>query len=63
MPQRLAAILFCVFVQGCVIIDTSVTNPIPGMSRVTVVPFRNLTKYPDNIVDGRRFAMAYASEL
>jgi hypothetical protein len=63
MPQRFAAILFCLIFQGCVIIDTAVTNPIPGMSRVAVVPFRNLTSHPNNVVDGRRFAMAYSSEL
>ena len=63
MPQRLVVILVCLIFQGCVIIDTGVTNPMPGMSRVAVVPFLNLTDKPNEVVDGRRFAMAYSSEL
>lgn len=63
MPQRLATILFCLLMPGCIIIDTGVTNPLPQMSRVAVVPFRNLTSLPNEAVDGRRFAMTYASEL
>lgn len=63
MPQRLVTILFCLLMPGCIIIDTGVTNPLPQMSRVAVVPFRNLTSLPNEAVDGRRFAMTYASEL
>ncbi len=40
---------------------TSVTNPNPRLKTVAVVPFFNLSQEPD--VDGRRFALAYYSEL
>lgn len=63
MSQRLFAILFWLVLPGCVIVETGVTNPVPGLSRVAVVPFRNLSSEPDQVVDGRRIAMAYFSEL
>lgn len=47
--------------SGCVIHDVGVTNPIPGLSRVAVVPFFNLSM--ERTVDGRRFANAYFAEL
>lgn len=40
-----------------------VQNPIPGLTSVAVVPFFNLTQEPNEVVDGRRFALAYFSEL
>ncbi|QDT27208.1 hypothetical protein Enr10x_25230 [Gimesia panareensis] len=46
---------------GCVIMRTTVTNPNPRLKTVAVVPFFNLSQEPD--VDGRRFALAYYSEL
>jgi hypothetical protein len=61
--RRLMAILACLALPGCVIIDLGVTNPVPGMSRIAVLPFRNLTSHPDSVTDGRRFAIIYASEL
>ncbi len=39
----------------------NVGNPIPGMTTVAVAPFFNLSAEPS--VDGRRFALAYYSEL
>ena len=63
MSQRFIAILFCLLMPGCIIIDVGVTNPIPGLSKVAIVPFRNLSSEPDEVVDGRRMAMAYFSEL
>ncbi|MFN0199131.1 MAG: hypothetical protein ACKVT0_20470 [Planctomycetaceae bacterium] len=48
-------------VPGCLIVQTQVTNPIPSMSTVAVIPFFNLSQEPT--VDGRRFALAYYSEL
>lgn len=41
--------------------QTSVTNPNPKLKTVAIVPFFNLSQEPD--VDGRRFALAYYSEL
>lgn len=46
---------------GCVIVQTGVTNPIPGMTTVAVAPFINLSA--ERAVDGRRFALAYHAEL
>ena len=46
---------------GCVIVQTGVTNPIPGMTTVAVAPFVNLSA--ERVVDGRRFALAYHAEL
>lgn len=40
---------------------TSVTNPNPRLKTVAIVPFFNLSQEPE--VDGRRFALAYYSEL
>ncbi len=52
---------FWLLVPGCLIVQTQVTNPIPSMSTVAVIPFFNLSQEPT--VDGRRFALAYYSEL
>lgn len=41
--------------------QVSVTNPVPELSRVAIVPFFNQSQEPT--VDGRRFALAYYSEL
>ena len=57
--------------SGCAIVQVGVTNPIPGMSKVAIVPFFDqtpepvtvLTPTPVVVVDGRRFAMAYFAEL
>jgi hypothetical protein len=46
---------------GCVMVQVGVTNPIPGLTTVAVAPFINLSA--ERAVDGRRFALAYASEL
>lgn len=47
--------------SGCVAVAANVGNPIPGMTTVAVAPFFNLSAEPT--VDGRRFALAYYSEL
>ncbi len=49
------------FVCGCVMIDVGVTNPVVGLTTVAVAPFFNLSQ--EKAVDGRRFAMAYYTEL
>jgi hypothetical protein len=57
-------ILFLAFttvLPGCVIVQTGVKNPIPGMTTVAVAPFVNLSA--ERVVDGRRFALAYHAEL
>lgn len=41
--------------------EVGVTNPIPGMTRIAVAPFFNLSQ--EQAVDGRRFALAYFAEL
>lgn len=42
-------------------IEVGVTNPVVGLSTVGIAPFFNLSQEP--IVDGRRFALAYYTEL
>jgi hypothetical protein len=56
-PALFAALL----APGCVMVQLGVTNPIPGLSTVAVAPFLNLSA--EKAVDGRRFALTYASEL
>lgn len=46
---------------GCATVQVGVTNPIPGMTTVAIVPFLNLSA--ERAVDGRRFALAYQAEL
>ncbi len=46
---------------GCVAVRIDVANPIPEMKTVAVAPFFNLSQ--ERAVDGRRFALAYYSEL
>ena len=43
------------------IIQTDVVNPVPGLSKVAVVPFFNHSQDPS--ADGREFAMAYYAKL
>jgi hypothetical protein len=49
--------LFC----GCVMVEVGVTNPVVGLTTVAVAPFFNLSQ--ERAVDGRRFSLAYFSEL
>lgn len=56
-----AAILIGLLMPGCMIIQTEVANPIPGLSTVAVAPFFNLSQ--EAATDGRRFATAYFAEL
>lgn len=61
-PALFAVLLACTTaLPGCVIVQTGVTNPIPGMTTVAVAPFVNLSA--ERVVDGRRFALAYHAEL
>ena len=46
---------------GCLIVQTSVVNPAPNLPVVAVAPFLNLSA--ERAADGRRFALAYATEL
>jgi hypothetical protein len=58
----LVSALFAVLLApGCVMVQIGVTNPIPGLTTVAVAPFLNLSA--ERAVDGRRFALTYASEL
>jgi hypothetical protein len=59
--RGLALLLLGALGSGCCTVPVSVGNPIPGMTTVAVVPFFNLSTEPS--VDGRRFALAYYSEL
>ncbi|MEX1097311.1 MAG: hypothetical protein WED34_14795 [Planctomycetales bacterium] len=67
MPVRRAlwgfSILMTTALPGCLVVQVGVTNPIPDLSTVAVVPFFNQSSEPPEVVDGRRFAMAYATEL
>jgi hypothetical protein len=47
--------------SGCAIVEVNVTNPVPGLTTVAVAPFFNVSSEP--AVDGRRFALAYFTEL
>jgi hypothetical protein len=53
--------IFSLFGSGCATVNMSVGNPVPGMTTIAVAPFFNLSTEPT--VDGRRFAIAYYSEL
>ena len=60
--MRWECILFgLLLAPGCAVVDLGVTNPIPGLSKVAVVPFYNLS--PEPAADGYRFAEAYFAEL
>ncbi len=63
MHVRWVAILIASLLPGCVIVQVGVTNPIPGLTRVAVAPFFNLSTEPQSVADGRRAALAYYSEL
>jgi hypothetical protein len=56
-----SALFAVLLAPGCVMVQIGVTNPIPGLTTVAVAPFLNLSS--ERAVDGRRFALAYASEL
>ncbi|HET6325309.1 MAG TPA: hypothetical protein VFG04_11590 [Planctomycetaceae bacterium] len=60
-PSALLVVLAAVLAPGCAMIQIGVTNPIPGLSTVAVAPFLNLSA--ERATDGRRFALAYATEL
>lgn len=49
------------FAPGCMIVDVGVTNPVPDVRTVAVVPFFNQSD--ERAVDGRNLAELYASEL
>ncbi|GIX04027.1 MAG: hypothetical protein KatS3mg113_1033 [Planctomycetaceae bacterium] len=53
--------LGCLLLPGCIMFDVGVTNPVAGLTTVAVAPFFNLSD--ERAVDGRRFALAYYSEL
>jgi len=57
------AIAGILFLPGCVIVQVSAGNPIPGLSTVAVAPFFNLSSEPERVADGRRMALAYYAEL
>ena len=63
MRWWLTAILICTLLPGCWVVRIGAQNPIPGMTTIAVVPFFNLTQEPNDVVDGRRFALAYFAEL
>jgi hypothetical protein len=60
-PFVLLAVLAAALAPGCAMVQIGVTNPIPGLSTVAVAPFLNLSA--ERATDGRRFALAYATEL
>jgi hypothetical protein len=57
----LLVVLAAVLAPGCAVVQIGVTNPIPGLTTVAVAPFLNLSA--ERATDGRRFALAYATEL
>ena len=61
--SRSASVLFALTagLSGCLIVQTAVVNPAPNLPVVAVAPFVNLSAEPT--ADGRRFALAYATEL
>jgi hypothetical protein len=60
-PFVLLVLLAALLAPGCAIVQIGVTNPIPGLSTVAVAPFLNLSA--ERATDGRRFALAYATDL
>lgn len=61
MTRWACILLGLLLAPGCAVVDIGVSNPIPGLSRVAVVPFFNLSTEP--AADGHRFAEAYFAEL
>ncbi len=59
--SALPVVLFALLAPGCAVVQVGVTNPIPGLTTVAVAPFLNLSA--ERATDGRRFALAYATEL
>lgn len=51
----------CLLSTGCYVTQLEVTNPVPGLSKVAIAPFFDLSH--ERAVDGRRFALAYFTEL
>ncbi len=54
-------LLLSVILPGCAVVPVTASNPVPGLTTVAIAPFFNLSAEPT--VDGRRFALAYFSEL
>lgn len=63
MRVWLSLILGILLLPGCMVIRVTARNPIPQMTTIAIAPFFNLTQEPNSVVDGRRFALAYYSEL
>ena len=61
MTMALLVLLVVSGGAGCAVMQVSVTNPLPQMTRIAVVPFLNLSS--ERAVDGRHFAELYFSEL
>ena len=61
MLARSFVILCACLSSGCIVSQLEVTNPIPGLSTVAVAPFFNVSH--ERAVNGRRFALAYFTEL
>ena len=62
MTRRAALLgLTAAALPGCLIVSTSVVNPAPNLPVVAVAPFVNLSA--ERAADGRRVALAYATEL
>ena len=59
--RRVWPLLTLAMLSGCIVLRVSAVNPIPGLSKVAVAPFFNLSD--EKAVDGRRFALAYQAEL
>ena len=57
----LIACLVLACAPGCMIVQVGVTNPVPDVRTVAVVPFFNQSD--ERAVDGRQLATLYASEL
>lgn len=60
-PRLLLSLTLLAVCPGCLVVQVTATNPIPGLSTVAVAPFANLSA--ERAVDGRRFALAYFAEL
>ncbi|MEX0718210.1 MAG: hypothetical protein WD066_16570 [Planctomycetaceae bacterium] len=63
IPTLCILLLTLSALPGCLVVQVGVTNPIPDLATVAVVPFFNQSSEPAQVVDGRRFAIAYATEL
>lgn len=62
--HRIAAIVICLLLSGCIVLEPRAKNPFPNMNTIAVLPFFNQSATPGEFNDmGRTFGLAYMTEL